>query len=68
MDTGYHPQSASEMKSKMSSRQKVQISAGRTDVSFEVEDEIGNRCADINDEAIAWAYNNLLPEAKSNYD
>lgn len=69
MDTGYHPQAASEMKSKMSSRQKVQEYAGvNSKNDFTADDEDGNRCAEINDIAIKWAYDNLRPEAKSNYD
>jgi hypothetical protein len=68
MDTGAKPQAASEMKSKMSSRQKVQYHGGNTDAEFSVEDETGNRCADINDYAIQWAYENLSVEAKANYD
>lgn len=68
MDTGYHPQAASEMKSKMSSRQKVQEYAGRSNVSFHEEDEVGNRCAEINDKSIKWAYDNLSDEARANYD
>lgn len=68
MDTGYHPQAASEMKSKMSSRQKVQEYAGREHVDFHETDEVGNRCADINDKAIEWAYNKLPKQAKANYD
>ena len=68
MDTGYHPQAASEMKSKMSSRQKVQTYAGVADPSFHEDDEVGNRCADINNESIKWAYDNLSDEARYNYD
>lgn len=68
MDTGYHPQAASEMKSKMSSRQVVQEHAGKSKVSFHDEDEVGNRCAEINDKSIAWAYERLSDEAKANYD
>lgn len=59
MDTGYHPQAATEMKTKLSSRQKVQFHAGNVDADFHTEDEIGNRCADINDYAIEWAYERL---------
>jgi hypothetical protein len=40
------------MKSKMSSRQKVQEAAGNSDADFHTTDEEGNRCADINDKAI----------------
>jgi hypothetical protein len=68
MDTGYYAVAASEMKTKISSRQKVQQHAGNADADFTTEDEDGNRCADINDYAIQWAYDNLPKQAKSNYD
>jgi len=67
-DTGSKPQAASEMKSKMSSRQKVQQHGGNSDASFNAEDETGNRCADINDASIQWAYEHLSHNAKANYD
>ena len=47
-DTGFHPQAASEMKSKMSSRQKTQEHAGVKNPDFHKLDETGNRCAEIN--------------------
>ena len=68
MDTGIHPQAASEMKTKMSSRQKVQVHAGNVDADFHESDEIGNRCADINNASIEWAYSQLSSNAKANYD
>lgn len=65
MDTGYHPQAASEMKSKMSSRQKVQKYAGvDSSADFTADDEEGNRCGEINDASIKWAYDNLRSEAR----
>ena len=68
MDTGFHPQAASEMKTKLSSRQNVQIHAGIADADFTAMDEDGNRCAEINDASINWAYEHLTKQAKSNYD
>jgi hypothetical protein len=68
MDTGMHPQAASEMKTKMSSRQKVQVHAGNVDADFHESDEVGNRCADINNASIEWAYSQLSSNAKANYD
>jgi len=68
MDTGYYAIAASEMKTKISSRQKVQFHAGVTDADFHTLDEVGNRCADINNESISWAYNKLSAKAKANYD
>jgi hypothetical protein len=68
MDTGYHPIAASEMKTKLSSRQKIQTHAGDSDADFSALDEEGNRCADINNASIQWAYDRLSEQAKSNYD
>jgi hypothetical protein len=68
MDTGFYPVSASEMKTKLSSRQAVQIKAGYTDADFSVDDEEGNRCADINDLAIQWALERASPAALQNYE
>lgn len=68
LDTGSKPQAASEIKSKMSSRQKIQEAAGNKDADFHTLDEEGNRCADINNESIKWAYEHLSENAKANYD
>lgn len=67
MDTGFYPVSASEMKTKLSSRQAVQIKAGYADSDFHEDDEVGNRCADINDQAIQWALQRASPAALQNY-
>ena len=68
MDTGYYAVAASEMKTKLSSRQKVQFHAGNTTADFHAMDEVGNRCADINNQSIQWAYSHLSAKAKANYD
>jgi len=68
MDTGYYAIGAWEMKSKLSSRQKIQQSAGNQNADFHELDEVGNRCAEINDASIQWAYDHLRPAAKANYD
>ena len=68
MDTGFYPVGAWEMKSKMSSRQRVQQSAGVQFADFHELDEVGNRCAEINDFSLQWAYQHLRPEARANYD
>jgi len=68
MDTGSKPQAASEMKSKMSSRQRIQEHAGVSDANFHDLDESGNNCAEINDASIQWAYSQLSENAKANYD
>lgn len=68
LDTGMYAIAASEMKVKMSSRQNMQIHAGNANAVFHDTDEVGNRCADINDAAIAWAYSKLSKTAKARYD
>lgn len=40
------------MKAKLLSRQKVQHDAGNTTADFHEMDEVGNRCADINKDAL----------------
>lgn len=52
----------------MSSRQQCQVHAGNLGADFHETDEVGMRCADINDAAISWAYSRLSKAAKANYD
>jgi len=68
LDTGYYPISASEMKTKMMSRQQSQVAAGIEDADFHVNDEDGNRCADINDQAIQWAKEHASKTALKRYE
>lgn len=68
LDTGYYPIAATEMKTKINSRQVVQIAGGNQFADFATTDEDGNRCAEINDASIAWAYKRLSKAAKANYD
>ena len=68
LDTGYYPIAASEIKTKLSSRQEVQLAGGIEFADFHEDDEVGNRCAEINDASIQWAYKRLSSAAKSNYD
>ena len=67
-DSGYYPIAASEIKTKLSSRQAVQQKGGNQFADFHETDEVGNRCAEINDYSIQWAYERLSPAAKANYD
>lgn len=67
-DTGYYPIAASEIKTKINSRQSVQVAAGYQFSDFHDDDEVGNRCAEINDKSIAWAYDRASGAAKANYD
>lgn len=41
---------------------------GNKFADFHTEDEVGNRCADINNASIKWAYTHLSKTAKANYD
>ena len=68
LDTGYYPIAASEIKTKLSSRQAVQAKGGNQFADFHEQDETGNRCAEINDASIKWAYDRLSDAAKANYD
>lgn len=67
LDTGYYSVAASEMKTKISSRQKIQQHGGNPTADFHTLDE-ADRCAEINDASIKWAYSKLSAKAKSNYD
>lgn len=58
LDTGYYPVAASEMKTKISSRQKIQQHGGNPTADFHTMDE-ADRCAEINDASIKWAYSKL---------
>jgi len=68
MDTGMFPIAALEMRCKLMSRQATQKAAGVKNPDFHTTDEVGDRCADINQEAINYAYSKLSPEAKKRYD
>ena len=68
LDTGYYSIAASEIKTKLSSRQEVQLHGGMEFADFHEDDEVGNRCAEINDASISWAYERLSDAAKANYD
>ena len=41
---------------------------GNKFADFKTFDEVGNRCADINDASIKWATQHLSKQAKSNYE
>ena len=67
-DTGETEIGASEMKAKLMSRQAIQKAAGNKDADFHETDEVGNRCADINQEALNWALKNASPDALARYN
>lgn len=50
------------------SRQSTQKAAGESNLDFHTLDEVGNRCGDINQAAIEWAYQHASTDAKNRYD
>jgi hypothetical protein len=74
LDTGYLPLSARELKTKMKSRQAVWEAAGVKNVNFTetdiptAEGGASDRCAEINQAAIDWAYNMLPDVTRDRYD
>ena len=66
-DTGKYSVAAWEMKTKLKSRQSSQVAAGFPNPLFNETDQVGNLCADINQEAISWALDNAGATAKANY-
>ena len=67
-DTGSTPIAALEMKAKLMSRQSVRVAAGDKTADFHTTDEVGNRCADINKEALQWAISKANKKALGRYN
>lgn len=67
-DSGTAIVAATEIRVKLMSRQATQKAAGSKNLDFHQTDEVGNRCAEINDAAIQWAYKTASPEARKRYD
>ncbi len=74
LDTGYLPQTARELKTKLKSRQAIWQAAGLiksnytvTDVAVEAGGE-SDRCGEINQAAIDWAYGKLPEATRQRYD
>ena len=62
-DTGLQPVAALEMKAKLMSRQSMRKAAGQKDADFHESDEVGQRCAEINQDALDWALKHASQEA-----
>lgn len=62
------PLAANEMRVKLMSRQSTQKAVGGSNLDFHTLDEVGNRCGDVNQAAIEWAYQHASPDAKKRYD
>jgi len=68
-DSGKSPQGATEMKVKMPSRQALNIAAGNTDASFDLDEkDAKNICSEINQKALNWAMKKATPQALKNYE
>lgn len=67
-DTGLQEIGAVEMKAKLMSRQSTQVAGGDKNSDFHKDDEVGNRCGDINQKALQWAMDNASPKALEKYN
>lgn len=56
-----------ELRTKLKSRQSFRIAAGEEDADFHQYDEIGNRCAEINQAALDWAIEHSSEDAVKRY-
>ena len=56
------------MRSKLKSRQSLRIASGELDADFHTYDEIGNRCAEINQVALDQALGSVDPQIKARYE
>ena len=65
-DYGLVPNSASEIRAKLKSRQSVLLAAGYSNVDFNVSDA-GSRCKTINQIAYDWAVNHTDPKTRSRF-
>lgn len=57
LDTGFYPVTASEVRTKMKSRQAVEVAIGFTNAEFNVTDG-GNLCAELNAHSVAYGFAN----------
>jgi len=56
------------MKAKLKSRQALRIASGETDADFHQYDEVGNRCAEINQVALDWALKAADKQTRTRYE
>lgn len=66
VDYGLVPNSASENRAKLKSRQSVLLAAGYSNVDFNASDA-GSRCKTINQLAYDWAVNHTDPSTRSRF-
>lgn len=67
-DDGVHAVGATEMKTKLKSREAIWIAAGDKTADFHQLDEVTDRCSEINAYTIKWAYDQSSAEAKARYN
>jgi hypothetical protein len=67
MDTGFYPIAATEMRTKLMSRQAGWAAAGVEDPSFADLDENKTNCGEINAASIKWAEEHASKSALANY-
>ena len=67
-DTGLQPIGSVEMKAKLMSRQAMQRAAGNKDADFHETDEVGQRCAEINQKSLEWALAHSSEKAVDRYN
>ena len=65
-DNGLVPNSASEIRAKLKSRQSILLAAGYTNVDFNTSDA-GSRCKTINQLAYNWAINHTDPKTRTRF-
>lgn len=66
-DTGFFSISASELRTKLKSRQSLLLAAGAASVNFTETDVIPSRCAEINQAAWDWAMSAASPAAQRRF-
>jgi hypothetical protein len=57
-----------EQRAKMKSRQTLRIASGEDDADFHTYDEVGDRCAEINQAALDWAIEKAPKEVLQRYE
>jgi hypothetical protein len=56
------------MRVKLKSRQSHKIAAGELDADFHSNDEVGNRCAELNQFSFDWALKRAHPKVAERYE
>ena len=67
LDTGFFPNSASEIRAKLKSRQAVMQASGMDHVDFNVTDD-SSLCSLINEASLDWAYMQTTPKTWTRFE